>query len=346
MFSKLNGSKLGMLCMVIFMMFNLTGCGDPKLPMIVEVHPSETAFVIPLEGNTSSQGKMMSAEYLSQMKVATKRIYLAQTKISTGRLWYEYKWKPTDRVITVDRKPITFVWENKNGDGETNKNDNDINVESRDSIAFGVGISITAHIKEQDAALFLYSFPSGNLRSVLNDSIKSKTSEDLSLLFAQYDLEGTPEIVDENGVVIQKLVEGARQRKGLIVAQSKKNLTEFFAKRGVTIDTFGLIGGLRYDDKQIQKAINDNFQSELDIVNKRNERLAQEEVNDKQIAQSAADLESANNFLQAADSRKQMVQLEVDMINAQARLKWAENWDGKLPLQILPENSNMLMSVK
>jgi len=321
--------------MMIMMVSSLTGCiGPAKVDKYVEVKPNETAFVVPLEGDTGGQGKLMSSDYLNDMKVATKRIYLPQTKIDTGRGYWKYKWVPTVRVITVDRKPVTFVWEEESG----------IKVESKDSIGFTVGINITGHVTENDTALFLYNYPSGNIRTVLNDVVKSKTTEELSRLFSRYDLEGTKQVINKKGEVIVLFAPGARQQKGVIVDEAKESLVEYFSLQGVTIDTFGLIGGLSYEDKEIQKSINDNFRSELDIQNKENERLAQEKVNAKQIAQAEADRKSAEEFKMAAQSRKAMVSLEVDLLIAQAELEKAKRWDGKLPTNIMPQGSGFILN--
>ena len=322
------------------LLFWLAGCGPPKVDRVVEIQPNETAFVVPLEGNTGKQGKFMSVDYLEQQKVAAKRIYLPQTKISTGRYWFSFIWAPTDKVIKVDRQPVTFVWQGSNG----------IHVESRDSIGFIVGVDITAHIDEKNTALFLYHFPSGDLQKTINNVIKSKATEILSRAFAQYDLEGdcrgyTEKERDNN------CTPGAREEKGVIVDQAKKELQDFFQAEGISIDTFGLIGGLEYEDEEIQTAINDNFKSELDIKNKQNERIAQEEINRRKVAMSIAEKEAALNFAQAAKARTEMVNLEINKIEAQAHLKLAEaelakadKWDGKLPSNIMPEGAGFILN--
>jgi len=92
-----------------------SACGPARIDEFIEVKPSETAFVIPLEGDTKAQGKFNSEKYLIDKKVAAKRIYLPLRKVDTGRFWWQYAWVPTVKVITVDRKPITFEWEGKKG---------------------------------------------------------------------------------------------------------------------------------------------------------------------------------------------------------------------------------------
>lgn len=325
--------KFVMVMVSLFVLFSLSACGPPKIDKIKEIQPNETAFVVPLEGDTSDQGKFISEKYLEKNKVASKRIYLPQTKIKTGRWWFSYVWVPTVKVISVDRKPVTFIWEKTNG----------IHVESKDSIGFIVGINVTAHVDENNTAKFLYHFPSGNLSKTINNVVKSEATEILSREFAKYDLEGGNLIMVDGKEVV---AEGARQKKGEIVDITKSELIRFFNERGVTIDTFGLIGGLEYEDEDIQIAINNNFKTELDIKNKENERLAQDKINQKKVDMAEAEKKAAIKFAEAAESRTEMVNLEIRKMIAQAELEKAENWDGRLPANIIPEGSGFILGMK
>jgi len=151
-------------------------------------------------------------------------------------------------------------------------------------------------------------------------------------------------MLNEEGLPV--VVQGARQQKGIIVDQAKEELIEFFSKTGLTITTFGLTGGLMYDDKEIQKAINDNFRSELEIKNQRNERLAQEETNNKDIAQATAKKLAAQQFALAAEAQTKMINLEIAKIKAEAEKIKAEKWNGQLPSNIMPEGSNFILGMK
>ena len=106
-----------------------------------------------------------------------------------------------------------------------------------------------------------------------------------------------------------------------------------------------MIGGLSYDDEEIQVAINKNFKSELDIKNKRNERLAQEETNQNNIAIATADKLAALEFAKAAQARKKQVGLEIEKMNAEAKLTWAKKWNGQLPDKVLPEGSDLILDI-
>ena len=97
-----------LLLVALFTVFGLTGCGPYPTEQAVEVKNNETAFVVPLEGDSKSkQAQFMSIEYLEKAKVATKRIVIPQRKRSLGRAWFDYEWIPLARVIVVDRSPVT-----------------------------------------------------------------------------------------------------------------------------------------------------------------------------------------------------------------------------------------------
>ena len=71
-----------LLLVAVFTVVGLTGCGPYPTEQAVEVKNNETAFVVPLEGDSKSkQAQFMSIEYLEKAKVATKRIVIPLRKI-------------------------------------------------------------------------------------------------------------------------------------------------------------------------------------------------------------------------------------------------------------------------
>src|SRR6516162_8972706 len=77
------------------------------VPEFVEVDSSESAFLIPLEGDTANQAAFQSVEFLKEKKVAAKRVQIAHRWIATGFAPRSGKWMPTVRLIKVDRRPVT-----------------------------------------------------------------------------------------------------------------------------------------------------------------------------------------------------------------------------------------------
>lgn len=321
-------------------------CGPAKVEQFSEIDTNETAFLVPLEGaSKSGQAQFMSIDYLNANKIATKRISLPLRKHDTGRMWYNYRWIPTMRVIKVNRMPVTREWTGDSSTGTSNK-DQALWVESSDSIGFGVGVNVTALVTEDDAATFLYYFAGKSLAAVVDENVRGKVNSILSREFAKWDLEK------------------ARREKNNIFAIAAKETIDEYAKMGVTITNLGLAEGLVYEDKEIQNAINEKFTAEMDIQIQEQKNKAQEMVNERNIAiaeaEAKADVnlaqgeigvqkakaEAAKEFAKSIDARTKQVDLEIRRMEAEAKLTFAQKiGPGVLPQSILPEGSGMLFGM-
>ena len=324
----------------------LASCGPAKIERFEEIQANETAFLVPLEGaSKSQQGQFMSIDYLDANKAATKRVSLPLRKHSTGRLWFSYTWIPTMKVIKVNRQPVTREWTGKAETGTNQKNEA-LWVESADSIAFGVGVNVTAMVKEEDAAKFLYYFAGKSLAYVVDENVRGKVNSVLSREFAAHDLEK------------------ARKMKNETFAKAKEETVKEFADMGVTIQNLGLAEGLVYADAEIQQAINDKFKAEMDIQVQAQNKLAQDQVNLKNVAIAKAEAdakieeakgmiaieeakaEAAKKFALSIDARTKQVELEIRRMDAEARLTFAKNIKpGVLPSNIMPEGSGFLFNM-
>lgn len=304
--------------------------GPAKIEPIVEIGPSKTAFLVPLEGAAKEgQGKFMSEEYLQSAKVATKRVVIPVRKRITGKfpiLFGDYKWIPTVMVIEVDRTPETREWTREEGTG-TSKRNQAIAVESKDSISFKVGVNTTTAIIEEDAAKFLYNFAGKHLTSVTDENVRGSVQTVLGREF------GT------------RTLNECRVDKAEIFEICFKEVKAEFKKLGVTIMSLGHAEGLIYKDGEIQKAINENFKLEMDVIAAQNERKAQAERNLKDIEKAQAERDAAKAFAEAAQARTQQVDLEIRKIDANARLELAKKFNGQMPANILPQGSSLLLGL-
>src|SRR5215212_10547161 len=98
--------------------FVLNGCvRSYDVPEYVEVETDETAFVLPLEGDTSQQAKFQSAKFLEEKKVSSKRIQITHRWSQTGRLNSTGNWIPAVKVIKVKRSPVTREWTAESSSG-------------------------------------------------------------------------------------------------------------------------------------------------------------------------------------------------------------------------------------
>jgi len=303
--------------------------GPPCVERFEEIQPYETAFVVPLEGaNKTVQGKFGSVEYLEAAKVATKRINIPLRKKTTGR-WPslgDFEWVPTVRVIRVNRTPVTREWTASMQTGsDTTKQD--IDVESKDSISFGVGINITAFVTEKDASRFLYYYPGKSLAQVIDTNVRGAVAAILSREFGS------------------RLLKDCKTDKRDITEIMLKEVKEDFSSRGVTVENVGIVGGLTYHNQRIQDAIDHAYEEEMKVEAKRQERLAQAEVNKKEVEMAEASARAAKAFAAAAEERIKQVRLEIEKMRAKAALIAAEKWNGNVPSQILPQGSQFLFGL-
>lgn len=342
------------------------GCGPVRLEKFEEIGPSETAFVVPLEGETGSQGKFDSVEYLEKRKVATKRISLSLRERSTGRAWWDYEWIPTVRVIKVDRAQVAREWT-----GDEKKGDRDeyhaFHVESLDSIGFSVGGTAMAHIEEEDAAKHLYHFGGRQLREVMDTVVRPWFLGQLSQHFSSISLTD------------------CIATKTQIFKDVESDGKKYWAERGITLDTFAMSEGIQYDNDAVQKTLDDKFIAENDLKVQKNLNLAQAEKNlieiskgkatadaaaaglkakaenDLAIAEAerkaqtvrnsmvvdkaTAEAEAAKLFEAAASGVRLRTELDVMKINAEAMKTAAEKWGGQLPANIMPQGSQLLFGL-
>lgn len=282
-------------------MMTTVGCVKPyQKEIFVEIGPNETAFVLPLEGaNKKNQMKFESIDFLNERKVAAKRIQIPTRWHKTGRLPASGGWIHMVRVIKVDRAPVTREWTQTPDKGTSNKNEA-VDAESRESIEFSIGVTITAYIDEPDAAKFLYYYSGKTLNDIIDLNVRSFVQSVLTKEFAQYNLD---EGRAKKKEIFQKL-EGLTQKK--------------FAEKGITIEYVGAAGGLEYKDEQIQNEINNTFAAAMRKKAAIDDRIA------------------AQEFAKAAEAKKKKTALEIQEKLAEVEIIKAQKWDGKLPAQVLP----------
>ena len=123
------------------------------------------------------------------------------------------------RLVKVNRSPVTREWIT----GQTAptagqsvaRTDKAIWIESADSVGFSMGFTCTAFISEDDAAKFLYWYPSGSLADVMDHEVRGRIQQVAAEVAAKYPLDTL------------------RSRKQEIADAVKKDITNFFTTRGV-----------------------------------------------------------------------------------------------------------------
>lgn len=312
----------------VFALVLFSGCAGPyKVEQFEDIGPNETAFVIPLEGETQSgQEQLQSIEYLQKNKVVAKRISIPQRQKNIGRTPGAFEWIPTVRVIKVDRTPVTREWTQKSTTG-TSTTDDSIGVESLDSINFSAGVNITCSVEEDDTAKFLYNFAGKKLEDVVDTNVRGFLQTVLAREFGKLMLTECP------------------KKKADVFTLAYEEARVFFEAKGITINYLGSSEGLSYDDPKIQEAINRKFIAENDILVAKQEKLAQDERNLQLIEKARTETEAAKLIEEAREALTLKTELEVKRIQAEAMKVAAEKWNGSVPSMVLPQGSNMLFGL-
>ena len=291
------------LVLTLVMCLSLAGCRKPyDKPEFVKISPSQTAFLIPLVGDSGSQSAFDSEELLAEHKVATKEIQIPHRWVQLGRMNWNGEWKPSAELIVVERKPVSRSWDS--GDDAASSANRAIFGGSSDNIGIYVGMNCTAMIEEADAVKFLYRYNNTPLESIIDNDIK-KLVED------RFNIETSKYTSTELGAA-----------KGVIMEAVKEYVVPYFKEYGITITVLGIKEDISYENAEIQKAIDAKFASEQELV-------IQQNKNEANIAKAQAEAEAK---IIAAEAEAKANELLSNSINDKLLEKmYYEVWDGKLP---------------
>ncbi len=323
--------------LTIALMALFTNCRPANIPDVETIAPNETAFLVPLEGDSANQVKFDSEEFLEKNKISIGRVEIPKRWRSTGYTYLSGEHVPLQALIKVNRAPVTVQWQcstDKDGNPKRQADDDSIWIESKDSVGFSIGFNVSAYIEAKNAAKFLYMYAGRPLKDVLNTEVRGRIME-VSQTFAS-----------------KEILDILREKKAEMSLQIQTDVTKFFETRGITITNVGLFGGFTYENPNIQQAIDNVFVSQQ-LKNKTKAELdAQTSINEKLVSEAKAKanaaLEEASGKAEAsvkeAEGRTKAIEMEVVALEkAQQnplyidiqRLKTTEafnmRWDGKLP---------------
>ena len=330
---KKNVWKLALLAvMTVLTMVATTSCIKPyDTPEFITIEPSQTAFLVPLVGDSSNQASFESEEMLLQAKVATKEIQIPHRWVQTGRRNWQGEYRASATLIVVERKPVSRSWES--GDSAATSANKAVFGETLDGIGIYVGMNCTAMIEEPNAAKFLYRYNNTPLDTIIDTDIKKK-------------VEGVFN-TETNKYTSTDLL----AHKSEILDAIKDTVISHFADYGITITVLEFKEGFSYENPAIQTAIDEKYASEQKLVIQQNE-------NEANLAKAEAEAEAKVIAAQAvADAKLKEAQAQIEIAKAEAeavriaaeaeaeanrliaesltteyleKLKY-EQWDGKLP---------------
>lgn len=289
--------------MLVMCVLTFASCRKPyDKPEFKNIEASQTAFLVPLIGDTSDQGAFDSEELLLETKVATKEIQIPHRWVQTGRRHWQGEWRPSATLIVVERKPVSRSWES--GESTADSSNKAIFGETADNIGIYVGMNCTAMIEEKDAAKFLYRYNNTPLETIIDTDIK-KMVED------RFNIEAALVMSTDLGV-----------KKGEIMEKVKNYVVDYFKDYGITITVLGLKEGISFENPEIQKALDAKFASEQELV-------IQQNKNEAAIAKAQAEAEAVIIAAKAqAEANETLAKSITDAILEQM---YYEKWDGKLP---------------
>ena len=296
--------KIIILAVLLLMMLAcLTGCRKPyDKPELVTIEPSQTAFLVPLVGDSSNQASFESEELLLQAKVATKEIQIPHRWVQTGRRHWVGNWRASAALIIVERKPVSRSWES--GDSAATSANKAIFGETADAIGIYVGMNCTAMIEEKDAAKFLYRYNNTPLETIIDTDIKKMVEDEFNRATSQY-----------------KSTE-LHTNKAAIIETVKTNVTNYFKDYGITITVLGIKEGFSFENPEIQEALDAKFASEQDLV-------IQQNKNEAALAKAEAEAQAVIIAAEAqAEANRKIAASLTDPI---LEKMYYDAWDGKLP---------------
>ena len=122
-------------------------------------------------------------------------------------------------------------------------------------------------------------------------------------------------------------------KKGIIMEAVKEYVVDYFKDYGITITVLGLKEGISFENEAIQKAIDEKFASEQELViqqNKNEANLAKAEA-EAQAAKIAAQAE-AEALLILAQAQAEANTVLSNSLSEELLMKmYYEKWNGELP---------------
>lgn len=298
--------------LMVIMCFSLVGCRKPyDTPEFATLEADQTGFLVPLVGDSENQASFESEDLLAQAKVATKEIQIPHRWVQLGRHSWSGEWRPSAKLVVVDRKPVTREWASETSKDKANKA---IFAESKESIGIYVGMNCSAQINESDATKFLYRYNSKPLGEIIDSDIRAMVEKVFNDECNKYG------------------IEEIKVKKTDIMDVVTETVTTHFKEYGITITVLGMKEGISYENPEIQIAIDEKASSEQKIETQKNLNevaLSQAQAQaDAEIiaAQSKAETVRIAAEAEAEANRKIAESLTPELIE----LKRNEKWDGKL----------------
>jgi hypothetical protein len=236
---------------------------------IYPILPNQSAFWIPEVGAVKDKQVQVDSEaFLNENKVQLNRFQIPHQKLagtagnSVFAGWDYYV--PSGRLIIVDRTPFSREWVDAHDRGTSAKKEG-FPCQSKEGINVTVGVTLGASVSQANAAKYLFRFgvlpPKGEVRGAA-DSIES----DGRIIFTSvYYSRSVQNVMDDFGrkkilelicdQITSRTFDKANEEAKTIKDAAAKQIVDFFAGYGITIDFMGWADTFTFD-KDVQDAVN------------------------------------------------------------------------------------------
>lgn len=299
---RVKSGLVGLVLAALTLLSMVAGCDGVvrrpyDVPQYEEIAVNETAFVVPLEGDTTKQKQWQTTSFLRDHQVSAKRIQVPHTWVRLGRNSNHGKYVPAIAVIKLSLSPEQREWTEAKDTGTSAQNQG-IKAETAESNGFMARMNCSCQVDEQAAATFAHYYFNRQLASVVDSDVRATVESTFAAECAQYPLE--------------KLL----ANKGAIMDRVRAATKKFCASRGITLNQLGYKGEFTWDSEAVQQQLDKRFQA-------RQERLAQDDINRRLIAEARAKAEAARLMATTHNS---------GYLKHEERMAFLEKWDGRLPL--------------
>jgi len=304
--------KLFSLIAIALVSLFLGGCNRIPPSEFVTVESNQTLFVIPLNGeNKEAQTKFDSADYVKFQKIGVrewKKRFYKYTDGSIGDMISGGIWRPSDRIIIVNRTPVNLSF--KVDDIANPKKDNDaLWFESSDSVGFSTGFDVSARIEESDTPTYLYYYQEKDLVNTVKQEVKNR----ISAVAQDFDSKLPLDVL--------------RTKKVEMMDAVRADVISYFKSRGVTITTIGQSGGMVYENKDIQMKIDSVFIAQQAKEVAKAELAAQADINARTKSETG---QTKENAITIAQGTAEAERLKANAIAQGNFLKQKADADGLL----------------
>jgi hypothetical protein len=236
---------------------------------IYPILPNQSAFWIPEVGAVKDKQVQIDSEaFLNENKVQLNRFQVPHQKLagSAGNSvfsgWDYYV--PAGRLIIVDRTPFSREWVDAVDRGTSTKKEG-FPCQSKEGLNITVGVAIGASVSQANAAKYLFRFgvlpPRGEVKG-----IAESVENDGKVIFTSvYYSRSVQNVMDDFGrkkilelicdQITSRTFDKANEEAKLIKDAAAKQIVDFFAGYGITIDFMGWADTFTFD-KEVQNAVN------------------------------------------------------------------------------------------